>query len=102
MASTVVGPENGGEATRAHANAKDPAVVRQRGPGENWCQAAEELADEEEEPEDDEADEDEPDEEEDELDDEEPEGDFASDFSDFDDEDDAGELLDDDPRLSLR
>ncbi|GGS05805.1 hypothetical protein GCM10010252_50690 [Streptomyces aureoverticillatus] len=66
-----------------------------RGP----AQAAEELVDEPADDEEELDDEAEADEDEEEA-DEEPAGDFAS--ADFDAEADAGELLDDEPRLSLR
>jgi hypothetical protein len=88
MTSTVSGPENPGPS--GSGNTEDPAVVRRQGPGSETY-AAELLLDEVPELDDFESDEDEDaDEEDDEV-----------DVDGFED-DDAGELLDEEPRLSLR
>jgi hypothetical protein len=91
MTSTVSGPGN--PRRPASGNAEDPAVVRRRGPGSETY-AAELLLDEEPELDDFESEEDEEEDEDDSDDDE-------VDVDGFED-DDAGELLDEEPRLSLR
>jgi hypothetical protein len=91
MTSTVSGPGN--PRRPGSGNAEDPAVVRRRGPGSETY-AAELLLDEEPELDDFESEEDEEEDEDDSDDDE-------VDVDGFED-DDAGELLDEEPRLSLR
>lgn len=91
MTSTVSGPGN--PRRPGPGNAEDPAVVRRQGPGSETY-AAELLLDEVPELDDFESEEDEEEDEDDSDDDE-------VDVDGFED-DDAGELLDEEPRLSLR
>jgi hypothetical protein len=93
MTSTVSGPGN--PRRPGSGNAEDPAVVRRRGPGSETY-AAELLLDEEPELDDFASEEDEEDDEDDDDSD-----DDEVDVDGFED-DDAGELLDEEPRLSLR